>query len=164
MFLPAMLPFVRALHIFLFCGYNNHGDDANIRRNTRLSSSAGEATHSHSSLVFIKWLRMSMGSGKTMVLFFSAEMVFKVCRYLSCSAAGVSAITSLASRSALLAFCSPSAAITCKRRETQFTTRRHLIYPPGLIGKRRRRRRCMGPPGTACSRKATTRSFGPARA
>ena len=36
-------------------------------------------------------------------------------RYLSCSADGVSAITSEASRRARLAFCSPSAAITCKR-------------------------------------------------
>ena len=36
------------------------------------------------------------------------------CRYLSCSALGLSAIISLASLKALEAFCSPSAAITCK--------------------------------------------------
>ena len=35
------------------------------------------------------------------------------CRYLSCSAADDSVITSEASLKALLAFCSPSAAITC---------------------------------------------------
>ena len=97
---------------------------------------------------------MSIGTGKMMVLLFSAEMLFKVCRYLSwkqkhdmqlklgwclsvsvwlclsvclsvCripskdmsttwSAAGESAITSAACRRALLALCSPSAAITWK--------------------------------------------------
>ena len=31
----------------------------------------------------MKWDMMSMGMGKTMVLLFSAEMLFKVCRYLS---------------------------------------------------------------------------------
>ena len=104
---------------------------------------------------------ISMGSGKMMVEFFSAEIEFRVCkvlsvlelqtnllqfhrspligpfsvisiamciydkiggdkspavltwRYLSCSAAGDIAIMSAASFSALLDFCSPSAAITC---------------------------------------------------
>ena len=41
-------------------------------------------------------------------------ILFHTWRYLSCSADGVSAITSEASRRARLAFCSPSAAITCK--------------------------------------------------
>ena len=34
-------------------------------------------------LFFMKWDMMSMGMGKTIVLLFSAEMLFKVCRYLS---------------------------------------------------------------------------------
>ena len=78
---------------------------------------------------------MSMGTGNTIVLLFSAEMLFRVWRYLqrwlhnvavqcsstimdriaadlSCRAAGLSTMTSAASLSALLALCSPSAAIT----------------------------------------------------
>ena len=81
---------------------------------------------------------MSMGTGNTIVLLFSAEMLFRVWRYLqrclhnvtvhcsstimdrnaadlSCRAAGLSTITSAASLSALLALCSPSAAITLAR-------------------------------------------------
>ena len=74
----------------------------------------------------------SMGSGKIMVEFFSAEIVFRVwidrsrkidsqdippfpvftCRYLSCSAAGDCRMISAASASALLDLCSPSAATT----------------------------------------------------
>jgi len=53
-----------------------------------------------------------MGIGKTMVEFFSEEMVARVWRYLNCRAAGLSEMMSLASLRALLAFCSPSAAIT----------------------------------------------------
>ena len=53
-----------------------------------------------------------MGMGNTMVEFFSEEMVARVCRYLSWRAAGLSEMMSLASFRALLAFCSPSAAIT----------------------------------------------------
>jgi hypothetical protein len=56
---------------------------------------------------------MSMGMGKIMVEFFSAEMLFKVCRYRNCRADGLQAIISDAAFSAALAFCSPSAAITC---------------------------------------------------
>ena len=73
----------------------------------------------------------SMGMGKTIVEFFSEEMVDKVWRYLkqtrvaaliilvhkcylSCKAAGDSEMMSLASLRALEAFCSPSAAITFK--------------------------------------------------
>ena len=48
------------------------------------------------------------------VEFFSAEMVFKVCKYRSCIADGDSFITSAASLRARDAFCSPSAAMTCK--------------------------------------------------
>ena len=78
---------------------------------------------------------MSMGTGNTIVLLFSAEMLFRVWRYLqrwlhnvavqcsstfmdriaadlSCRAAGLSTMTSAASLRALLALCSPSAAIT----------------------------------------------------
>ena len=54
----------------------------------------------------------SMGMGNTMVEFFSAEMVWRVWRYLSWRAAGLPEMMSLASFRALLAFCSPSAAIT----------------------------------------------------
>ena len=53
-----------------------------------------------------------MGMGNTMVEFFSEEMVARVWRYLSWRAAGLSEMMSLASFRALLAFCSPSAAIT----------------------------------------------------
>ena len=58
------------------------------------------------------WDISSIGIGKTMVEFFSEEMVARVWRYLSCRAAGLSEMMSLASFRALLAFCSPSAAIT----------------------------------------------------
>ena len=54
----------------------------------------------------------SIGTGKMMVELFSAEMLFRVCRYRSWSAAGLSATTSAACLRALLALCSPSAAIT----------------------------------------------------
>ena len=48
-----------------------------------------------------------------MVEFLSAAMLFKVCKYLSWRADGLSFITSAASFSDLEAFISPSAAITC---------------------------------------------------
>merc|ERR1719474_1629262 len=55
---------------------------------------------------------ISIGIGKTMVEFFSVEIVESVCRYLSCRAAGDSDMISEASFRARDAFCSPSAAIT----------------------------------------------------
>ena len=61
-------------------------------------------------------MMMSMGMGKMMVEFFSAEMLFRVCRYLNCIADGLQAIISEAAFSAELAFCSPSAAITCRTK------------------------------------------------
>lgn len=57
----------------------------------------------------------STGIGKTMVEFFSAEIVFNVCRYRSCIADGVSAMMSAASFRERDAVISPSAAITWKR-------------------------------------------------
>lgn len=65
---------------------------------------------------------MFMGRGKTMVEFFSAAMVVKVCRYRSWRAAGDSVITMDASFRALDAFISPSAAITWggKTSKTEF--------------------------------------------
>ena len=57
-------------------------------------------------------LNISRGMGKTMVEFFSALMVLRVCRYLSWRAAGDSFMTSAASLRALEACCSPSAAMT----------------------------------------------------
>ena len=57
---------------------------------------------------------MSMGRGKMMVEFFSAEMVLSVWRYLSWRAAGDLTMMSAASFRASEAFCSPSAAITWK--------------------------------------------------
>merc|ERR1711913_119988 len=65
-----------------------------------------------SPLDLVNWAISSIGMGNTMVLFFSEEMVARVCRYLSWRAAGLSEMMSLASFKALLAFCSPSAAIT----------------------------------------------------
>ena len=86
--------------------------------------------------VGIKLAMMSMGTGKMMVLFFSADMELRVwnersiiktfgrplkfvsdaliqtCKYLNWMAAGDSETISAASRKARLAFCSPSAAIT----------------------------------------------------
>jgi len=53
-----------------------------------------------------------MGRGKIMVEFFSADIEFNVWRYLSWRAEEDSAIMIEASRRALEAFCSPSAAIT----------------------------------------------------
>ena len=61
-------------------------------------------------------MSMGMGMGKIMVEFFSAEMLFTVRRYLNCRADGLQAIISEAALSAELAFCSPSAAITCRTK------------------------------------------------
>ena len=55
---------------------------------------------------------MSMGKGKMMVEFFSAEMLVRVCRYLNWSAAGAPPKIVAASFKDLEAFCSPSAAMT----------------------------------------------------
>ena len=55
---------------------------------------------------------MSIGTGKMMVEFFSAEMELRVWRYLSWRAPGLQVIISLAALKAELAFCSPSAAMT----------------------------------------------------
>lgn len=64
---------------------------------------------------FTKPSRTLMGSGNMIVEFFSAEMVLRVCKYRSWRAEGDSLMTSAASLSAREAFCSPSAAITCKK-------------------------------------------------
>ena len=64
-------------------------------------------------LFFINCEMNSMGSGNMMVEFFSAEILFNVCRYLSCSADEDSLMTSEAFFSAKAALFSPSAAITC---------------------------------------------------
>ena len=55
---------------------------------------------------------MSMGRGKIIVEFFSAEILVKVWRYRSCKAAGESERISDASFKEREAFCSPSAAMT----------------------------------------------------
>lgn len=57
----------------------------------------------------------SMGRGKIIVEFFSADIEFNVCKYRNCRAEDDSAITSEASLRALDAFCSPSAAMTFAR-------------------------------------------------
>lgn len=62
---------------------------------------------------FIKYVRNSIGRGKIIVEFFSADMVLRVCRYRSWSADEDKLMMSEASLSAWAAFCSPSAAITC---------------------------------------------------
>ena len=54
----------------------------------------------------------SIGNGKMIVEFFSAEILVNVCKYLNWRAAGDSEMISEASFKALEAFCSPSAAIT----------------------------------------------------
>ena len=59
-----------------------------------------------------KFEKISKGTGNIIVLFFSAEILLSVWRYLSCRAPGLAAIISLAALRAELAFCSPSAAIT----------------------------------------------------
>lgn len=63
----------------------------------------------------VKAVINSTGTGNTMVEFFSAEMDWRVCRYLSCRAAGDAMMISLACRKACADFCSPSAAITFAR-------------------------------------------------
>jgi len=62
--------------------------------------------------LFINDCTRSMGKGKIMVEFFSAEMELRVCRYLSCNATGVSLMIKAASFRACEALCSPSAANT----------------------------------------------------
>lgn len=57
-------------------------------------------------------LNNSIGTGKTIVEFFSAAIELNVCKYLNCRAAGDAIITSAASFNAREARCSPSAAIT----------------------------------------------------
>ena len=56
---------------------------------------------------FKKEFIISIGKGKIIVEFFSADMWVKVCKYLNCKAAGDSEIISEASFKALEAFCSP---------------------------------------------------------
>lgn len=57
----------------------------------------------------------SIGKGKIIVEFFSAEMLLSVCRYRSCNADGLADMISEASLSAREDFISPSAAITLAR-------------------------------------------------
>ena len=63
-------------------------------------------------LFLFKPLKTSIGTGNMMVEFFSQEIELRVCRYLSCIAAWLPAIVSLAALRATLALFSPSAAIT----------------------------------------------------
>ena len=60
---------------------------------------------------------MSIGTGKMMVEFFSADIVLRVWRYLSCNADGDSDITSEASFNERAASRSPLAAITFNEME-----------------------------------------------
>ena len=69
--------------------------------------------------------RNSMGSGNMMVEFFSAEILFKVCRYLSCKADGDSLMTSEAFFNDKAALFSPSAAITCTGRGRNYV---NILY------------------------------------
>lgn len=62
-----------------------------------------------------------------MVEFFSLEMLFNVCKYLSCKAAGLSLNVSAASFNALDAFISPSAAITFARASLLFNSKQKKI-------------------------------------
>ena len=62
----------------------------------------------------------SIGSGKMMVEFFSAEIWVSVWRYLSCRADLDSEMISEASFRALEAFCSPSAAMTCEENRFKY--------------------------------------------
>ena len=77
-----------------------------------------------------------------MVEFFSAEIVFNVCRYRSCIADGVSAIMSAASFRERDAVISPSAAITWKR--VYLSNRSHFLWvyrrdnPRGMLGEPRK--------------------------
>ena len=93
----------------------------------------------------------SIGTGKMIVELFSAEMLFRVCRYRSWRAAGLSATTSAACLRALLALCSPSAAITlalaslaasasaamalisCSGTLTSFTSTLSTVTPQGSV-------------------------------
>lgn len=59
----------------------------------------------------MNWLSISMGTGKIMVEFFSADRWVRVWRYLSCRAALLVEMTSEAILSASEAFISPSAAM-----------------------------------------------------
>ena len=63
----------------------------------------------------LHWDNSSMGRGKMIVEFFSAEMLVRVCKYRNCKAADDSDMMSEASFNALEAFCSPSAAMTLAR-------------------------------------------------
>eukprot|EP00090_Calanus_glacialis_P016878 TRINITY_DN26414_c0_g1_i1.p1 TRINITY_DN26414_c0_g1~~TRINITY_DN26414_c0_g1_i1.p1 ORF type:complete len:102 (+),score=13.14 TRINITY_DN26414_c0_g1_i1:219-524(+) len=60
----------------------------------------------------MNWSRIFIGMGKIIVELCSADIVLRVCKYRSCRAEGLSAMTSAASRNARDAFSSPSAAIT----------------------------------------------------
>lgn len=101
-----------------------------------------------------KCLNNSMGMGNMMVLFFSAEMLVSVCRYLSCRVTGLADMTSAA-------FCK----IPIKTVIRFWKTNLHRVKPPTLFVLPRRRSlwsepRASPPPPTpslAASKRARKR-------
>ena len=82
-----------------------------VREDSRQYETNVQETGSYALFLFNP-LRTSMGTGKMMVEFFSQEMELSVWRYLSCMAAWLPEMLSLAALRATLAVFSPSAAIT----------------------------------------------------
>ena len=94
---------------------SNWISDRSLSLRSWFSSRSGSSVRGLGWWSWWMWPRNSSnGTGNTMVEFFSAAIEFSVWRYRSWRAAGESAITSDASRSACEARCSPSAAITWK--------------------------------------------------